>query len=612
MGQCEASGARLHDKDGPETPPASPPPVYQASGEQTPRSNVPHLAFAANGVYALKADNQSLKAAPSNERAKKDSTNSWQNAAQLCQSAMLGNVDRVRALLDTGIDANMKDYDMRTALHVAAAQGQMEVLKLLIERSADISAKDRWGCTPLDDAPSSGNTEVASFLCARGAERGLTVPEDDNEEIESATRLNFAASAGSIDVLQALLDSGTSVNSVDYDDRTALHVASTRGQLETVKFLLIARADTKARDTFGRTPLDEAVRCSQHEVIVTLAEAGATDLRSGPSGAAADQGFLRLASTSEKWAVPSKEVQLGKSLSTTVKSSVYIAQWRGTKVVAKMVKNIGVKLSSDDAECDSTFRALEELLHEIRTLSTLRHPDLVMFLGACLDTTPVFFLTEYMEGGDLESYLRSQRDKLGRVYKPPLENVLSWACSVARALTFLHGCARPIIHRDLKPLNLLLNKNLEVKVTDFGLSKIMTPQLYREGIVLPPAPRMSGGVGTWRYMAPEVVRYEQYTDRIDIFAFALILYFMCTGQQPFHEFCGNNPELVLKAYIRLEEPRPELSSTVGTAELRKLMADAWHVTPSARPSAQRCAERLDALAKSYRSAAANSPQCRQQ
>eukprot|EP00440_Ansanella_granifera_P014053 gb/GFBE01015270.1/.p1 GENE.gb/GFBE01015270.1/~~gb/GFBE01015270.1/.p1 ORF type:complete len:193 (+),score=23.28 gb/GFBE01015270.1/:1-579(+) len=178
---------------------------------------------------------------------------------------------------------------------------------------------------------------------------------------------------------------------------------------------------------------------------------------------------------------------------------------------------------------------------------------------------------------------------------------MAWFSSIARALGFLHACTRPIIHRDLKPLNLLLTRSLDLKVTDFGLSKIMRPRLVKattQDELLSPAPKMSGGVGTYRYMAPEVVRYEQYTDRIDVYAFALIMYYICSGKLPFYDTCGSDPELILKAYVRGEEPRPTLNSTVGTPELRELMKDAWAVVPAQRPSAQECVERLSRMPSS--------------
>jgi len=198
-----------------------------------------------------------------------------------------------------------------------------------------------------------------------------------------------------------------------------------------------------------------------------------------------------------------------------------------------------------------------------------------------------------MEGGDLERFYAAQMRKSGYPYRPAGAQLMSWASAVARALSFLHGRGRPVIHRDLKPMNLLLTRKLELKVCDFGISKLLAPRA--PGTMQQPgqAPaQMSGGVGSWRYMAPEVVRYEQYTDRVDIFSFALILWFMCTGRQPFVAEFGTDAELVLKEYLKGLEPRPSAASMRCPSALRDLTQECWHVSPSSRPQAQECTQRL--------------------
>lgn len=112
--------------------------------------------------------------------------------------------------------------------------------------------------------------------------------------------------------------------------------------------------------------------------------------------------------------------------------------------------------------------------------------------------------------------------------------------------------------------------------------------------------RMSGGVGTWRYMAPEVVRHEHYTDHVDIYSFALILWFMCTGEQPFVRELGKDAEEVLRQFLAGNEPRPDARAMRGPVALRDLAADCWAVAPEARPSALRCATRLAAACASRR------------
>merc|ERR1740121_292762 len=141
-------------------------------------------------------------------------------------------------------------------------------------------------------------------------------------------------------------------------------------------------------------------------------------------------------------------------------------------------------------------------------------------------------------------------------------------------------------------MNLLLTRNAdELKVTDFGISKVVARHRAPGG----DKPYMSGGVGTWRYMAPEVARHEQYTDRADIFSFALIMWFMTTGRQPFVDQFGKSAEAVLVEYGKGHHPRPRLKGMRCTAAYSRLVEEAWHRVPDQRPSAESCARRLDAI-----------------
>ena len=88
------------------------------------------------------------------------------------------------------------------------------------------------------------------------------------------------------------------------------------------------------------------------------------------------------------------------------------------------------------------------------------------------------------------------------------------------AIAFLHGCRPPVIHRDIKPGNLLLTAEGHLKVSDFGLSKIF------EGAQLG-AYQMTGVTGTLRYMAPEVMRSEDYTEKVDVYSFSFVSCVSC-------------------------------------------------------------------------------------
>jgi serine/threonine protein kinase len=148
---------------------------------------------------------------------------------------------------------------------------------------------------------------------------------------------------------------------------------------------------------------------------------------------------------------------------------IYRAEWRGLEVVAKMLR-------TEDEEMESNISmevARQDLVNEISVLSRLRHPNLVMFLGACTIGEPLVILSEYMPGGNLEDVLvKRMADNKGVPNPPPNKMVLRWSIELARALCFLHNCSPPIIHRDLKPTNLLIDESGHLKVGDFGLCKV--------------------------------------------------------------------------------------------------------------------------------------------
>lgn len=529
--------------------------------------------------------------------------------AELCFAASRGDVARTQQLLRQGVAANAVDYDRRTALHIAAAEGRKDIVELLLRARAEADAKDRWNYTPLDEAKRGGFMGVEQALLAGGASHrpsgratsegslgqasdGTSVSKEDphHPQVEGAMLLCCAAAAGALGLLQELKDGGADLNAADYDGRTAMHVAAAHGHVNIIKWLIAERADLNRQDSFGLTPLGEAMRLSQPDICKILLAMGAESENIKEMKLSADSG---------QWSILKSEVQMGKELARTFKSVIYHATWRGTSVVAKTTQILKATpsgaLVQAAEEAREKDKAVQEVIHEIKLLSTLRHPDLVMFLGACFDHDTPFFLVEFMEGGDLQHHYLNQARKLGHAFHPPGATLMKWISGVARALCFLHGCARPIIHRDLKPMNLLLTGSGDLKVTDFGISKLMAPKTNKKSSSDEMVPIMSGGVGTWRYMAPEVVRYEQYTDRVDIYSFALILWFMCTGRDPFVEEYGPDAEKVLKDYIQGKEPRPKIGEAHCSPAVRHFIEDCWHVKPSMRPSAQECTQRLAAM-----------------
>mmetsp|Transcript_59061 Transcript_59061/g.108579 ORF Transcript_59061/g.108579 Transcript_59061/m.108579 type:complete len:479 (+) Transcript_59061:163-1599(+) len=389
-------------------------------------------------------------------------------------------------------------------------------------------------------------------------------------------RLCHAAAKDDVELISRMLDSNVDVNSRDYEQRTLLHVAAGAGSTHVVQELIKWQATLNSKDKWGKTPLLLAKQAKHSRVVQMLRAAGAEEL---------DNDDWDRKTISQFFPISRSQVDLKDVLCTTHKSTVRLAMWMGTDVVVKFTKmydkpivehdvfNQGANTSPNSVTTESMDPIELELLHEIKILASIRHPDLVQFLGACVECRPVMFVLEYMAGGDLEHYYRAKSREKNAPYQPGLTQVEKWASAVARALSFLHS--KPIIHRDLKPMNLLLTKTMDVKVGDFGISKMATRASFQD------SDKMTGGVGSLRYMAPEVVRGLHYTEKADIFSFALIMYFMASGRSPFWNM--RNEDDCLKEYLKGNEPRPNASDC--PAALQKIMVAAWSADPEMRPSA---------------------------
>jgi len=176
--------------------------------------------------------------------------------------------------------------------------------------------------------------------------------------------------------------------------------------------------------------------------------------------------------------------------------------------------------------------ALKRFKQELVLASKISHKNILRIhdMGEVGDTK--FITMAYVEGQDLYGILRENP-------KLPLERVLKFATQLAEALAAAH--AEGVVHRDLKPHNILVNKEDQIFVSDFGLAKS-----FEEGAI--GMTRTGAFLGTPRYMSPEQVEGKPADQRSDLYAFGLILYEMVTGDVPF------TGETTLKVmYQRIQE-----------------------------------------------------------
>ncbi len=115
----------------------------------------------------------------------------------------------------------------------------------------------------------------------------------------------------------------------------------------------------------------------------------------------------------------------------------------------------------------SPFKIYLNVVDECYTMESLRHPNIVMFLGACTKPPNLAIVLEYCSRGSLWSALQNPDLKLS------WEDRRRMAVDTARGVNYLHSFPTPVLHRDLKSLNLLLDENFRIKVADFGWTRTM-------------------------------------------------------------------------------------------------------------------------------------------
>ncbi|XP_002520399.2 integrin-linked protein kinase 1 isoform X1 [Ricinus communis] len=393
-------------------------------------------------------------------------------------------------------------------------------------------------------------------------ERDRHEEEEEEEEvagIDPRVRLMYLASEGDIDgINEVLLESGTDVNFKDIDGRTALHVAACQGLTDVLQLLLDRGAEIDPKDRWGSTPLADAIYYKNHDVIKLLEIHGAK-----PPIAPM---HVQNAREVPEYEIDPNELDFSNSVDIT-KGTFRSASWRGIQVA---VKTLGEEVFTDEDKVKA-FR------DELALLQKIRHPNVVQFLGAVTQSSPMMIVTEYLPKGDLCAYL-----KLKGALKPRV--AVKFALDIARGMNYLHEHKpEAIIHRDLEPSNILRDDSGHLKVADFGVSKLLkVTKTVKEDR---PCQDTS-----WRYVAPEVYRNEEYDTKVDVFSFALILQEMIEGSPPFSTRQDNE---VPKAYAANERPPFRAPAKRYSHGLKELIEECWSVEPFKRPTFREIITRLE-------------------
>ncbi|CAK8530820.1 unnamed protein product [Lathyrus sativus] len=381
--------------------------------------------------------------------------------------------------------------------------------------------------------------------------------DDVDATIDPGVRLMYSAYEGDVDGIREVLESGMSVDFKDIDGRTALHIAACQGYTDVVDLLLGNGAAVDPKDQWGNTPLADAIFYKNNDVIELLEKHGTMPLMASM--------LVNHALEVPEYEIDPKELDFPNSVEIT-KGTFCIALWRGTKVAVK-------KLGDDVIINEEKVKAFRD---ELALFQKIRHPNVVQFLGAVTQSSPMMIVTEYLPKGDLRDFMKRKG-----ALRPSI--AVRFALDIARGVGYLHeNKPSPIIHRDLEPSNILRDAFGHLKVAEFGVSKLLA---------IKDKPLTCQDTSCC-YVAPEVFNQVEYDTKVDVFSFAIILQEMIEGCPPFSAECEDE---VPKVYASKERPPFRAPTKHYSHGIRKLIKQFWNENPAKRPTFRQIIPRLESI-----------------
>uniref|UniRef100_A0A671L546 Receptor protein-tyrosine kinase n=1 Tax=Sinocyclocheilus anshuiensis TaxID=1608454 RepID=A0A671L546_9TELE len=266
-----------------------------------------------------------------------------------------------------------------------------------------------------------------------------------------------------------------------------------------------------------------------------------------PSGEAPNQALLRILKETEF-----KKIKvLGSGAFGTVYKGLWVPEGESVKIP------VAIKVLREA----TSPKANTEILDEAYVMASIEHPHVCRLLGICL-TSNIQLITQLMPYGCLLDYVRENKDNIGS------QHLLNWCVQIAKGMSYLEE--RHLVHRDLAARNVLVKTPQHVKITDFGLAKLLNADEKEY--------HADGGKVPIKWMALESILHRTYTHQSDVWSYGVTVWELMTfGTKPYDGIPASEISEVLEKGERLSQP------PICTIDVYMIMVKCWMIDAESRP-----------------------------